>query len=290
VERVSDLQSRILENSFEKLSIRIEKILQKLGINPDSNNFKFLPFPEANVPACYVPALNEIWIDPNKLLNYSDDQLAHVIYHEALHAGLAIVGHKILDESLTDLITELKIRKEYPYTEFRSGYSDIVDDLISFLPNVSFEELESMIEDEEIGNFDFETILFKLATAEIFNLEETEFSEESVKFLSEEYINRKLRYRWIEIVQLFPRLGWKFLGKDPLENPEVLHSPVSLPLSDSIISRILERVVSKLLNEPTLLLKLNQYIINYAILNKMTFKGTLELLDLGYLRQIWEEQ
>ncbi len=290
MERELEIQNIHFENRFEYLSIRIDQILYKLGINPNPSKFKLLQIPDPKYPACYVPGLDEIWIDPYKALNYSDDQLAHIIYHEALHGGLAIAGHKILDESLTDLITELKIRKEYPYTEFRSGYSHIVDDLVSFLPNATFEELQSMIEDEEKGDFDFETILFKLATTEIFHLEETEFSAKSVNFLSEEYINRKLRYRWNEIVQLFPRLGWKFLGKDPLENPEVLHSPVSLPLTDSIISKILKRTAENLLKKPALLYKLNQYIIEYASLREETVDEALERLDLGYLRQLLVEQ
>lgn len=290
MEREIEQQNTYNENRFEYLSLRIEQILSKLGINPDPSKFKFQQIPEKNVPACYVPALNLVWIDPFKVIDLPDDALAHIIYHEAIHAGLALAGHKILDESLTDLISELKIRKEYPYTRFRSGYSDLVDDLISFLPNVSFEDLQSMIEDEDTEKFDLETILFKLATTDSFKIVEVELSELTIERFSEDYINRKLRYRWDEIVKLFPRLGWKFLGKDPLKNPEVLHSPVSLPLTDSIISKILERIAEKLFNQPALLYKLNQYIINYASLNEVSFNEALDSLDLGYLRNLLVEQ
>ncbi len=288
----TELIPGINDSRFEYLQSRIESLLLKLGINPDTKKFKFQIIPENSVPACYVPGLDVVWIDPVKAVNYSEEALAHILYHESLHMGLAIPGHKIIDEALTDMITELKLRKIYPYTTFRSGYSGIVDDLISFLPNVTFEEMESMIEDDESESLDFETILWKLATADVFKYDENgnfDIEQGGVYLLDSEAIDRKLRYRWDEITELFPRLGWKFLGMDPLEHPELLHSPVRLPLNEGIIDKVLKRIKEIVAKNSGLLLKLNNQIIEFARINSISFEQAVNELGLDYLVEYFVE-
>lgn len=186
----------LLNSAPERISM-LKSILKKLGFNFDGKFIVDLLMP-GNVGGYYSPNKHILAINPYLLLTGSEQEIAHVLYHEGLHAGIFTQGTKIMEEVVVETMTKKKMEELYGQSTFKSGYDGMVKDAESFFGDLAFDDMKDMIEDKD----DEETFDKFMSLAVV----KPTLREEKYKELTWDAIQRRLKQRWSLFKELFPRM------------------------------------------------------------------------------------
>lgn len=185
-----------------------------------------------NVGGYFAPGHDILAISPMLLLYGSEKDIAHVLFHEGLHAGI-YTGAPVEDESLVETMTKKKMAEVYGGPQFKSGYDSMVNELSTFFGDMSFEDMTEMVEDGDKQTFDnlIESIVVGPSIGQ------------GLEGLSWEELKRKLAGSWSMLQRLFPRMMNNIAGKNV--GP---HATADMSLQhyelDGILAKAAERVLS----------------------------------------------
>ena len=174
-------------------------------------------------------------INPLLLLYGSEKDIAHVLYHEGLHAGLYTSGIRVDDESFVEAMTKKKIAEIYGGEKVTSGYDTLVNDFNQYFGSMSFNELKDLIETGDEDTFD--NLLEVIVVNQSVNLDD-------FRSLSFEEILKKLKGVWGTLQKLFPRMMNKIAGNnyDP-------HVETKVELYHFKFDSLLNKTAKKIINE-----------------------------------------
>lgn len=189
------------QNPLEFLKLYAPHQLKKLKRALSKTKFKFngdfivdLLMP-ANVGGYFAPDQNILAISPYILLQGTEQQIAHILIHEGIHAG--VYGPRVLEESLTETMTKKRMAEIYNKSSFKSGYDDLVKEAEFLFGDLSYSEIS-----EKIENGDQETFNNLLEMM----INGSSYQEEDVSQLSWDEIYKKLKEKWGVLQKLFPRM------------------------------------------------------------------------------------
>jgi hypothetical protein len=151
-----------------------------------------------NVAGYFSPTENVIAINPWVMLQYSEAEIASVIFHEGIHAGIYTNGVNVWDESLVETLTKKGIDEIYKEEGLQSGYDSMVKELSEFFSELSFQDLIEKIEDGDEQTFD--NLLEQIIISRYLNKDSVD-----TKDFRWDSIEKRLRSKWNMIQRLFPR-------------------------------------------------------------------------------------
>lgn len=174
----------------------LKRILHKLGFSFKGEFIADLLMP-GNVGGYFSPGKNILAINPYLLLSGTEEEIAHVLYHEGLHAGIFTNGTQLMEEVVVETMTKKKIEDLYGKSTFKTGYDSLVEDASKFFGDLSFDDMKEMVEDEEDqSSFD------KFMSLAVVNPSIRNQKIEDLKWNS---IQNNLKQKWGMLKELFPR-------------------------------------------------------------------------------------
>jgi hypothetical protein len=173
-------------------------------------------FCQNNVAGYFSPTENIIAVNPWVILEYSEAEIASVIFHEGIHAGIYTNGVNVWDESLVETLTKKGIDEMYSEDGLQSGYDSMVSELSEFFSELSFQELIDKVEDGDELTFD--NLLEQIIISRYLNKDNVNVQD--FKWSS---IEKRLKDKWNMIQRLFPRMVNKLAknGRGLHENGEM---------------------------------------------------------------------
>ena len=185
----------------------------------------------------YSKELNIIGINPIILLQ-GEAALAHVLYHESLHAGFVLNEENeritgIMDEGLVETLTVKRMIEAYGCDPIKSGYQEIVDELFQYFGNFSDTEILNDISDNHVTTLD--NILEKIV---LWPLVRTG----NINNLTRDRIKSELFSKWMFIRRYFNRLLNDVDGRNvnPFEDAIMDVSEYKL---DNLMNRAVELMI-----------------------------------------------
>lgn len=210
----------------------------------------------------FSPGSNIIAINPFLLLHGSENEIAHVLFHEGLHAGA--YGPQVLDESLTETLTKKKIQEVYGGSELKSGYDGLVKQANQFFGDLTYKELAKYIEDgdEDTLNNLLELIVVKplLDKSDLPNWHD---------------VKKKLKTQWQILKRLFPRM-MNSIGNKTSD----LHEEAKLDFHEYKLEGLLKKTAQKAFEEE----RVSSLVRKIIKAKKLVSKGEVikELINQGY--------
>ncbi len=195
---IEDILNPSPENFLEKHPRALRKLknaLRKIGFRFKGRFIVDLTIPNY-VGGYYAEQINTIAINPFLLLYGSEKDIAHVLFHEGLHAGI-YTESKVDDEALVESMTKRRMKEIYGGGEMKTGYDELVDDFNKYFGDLSFGDLSEMIEGGDDETFD------NLLEVMVVNPEIKNGDIDSLSFLE---IKKKLANVWSVLQKLFPRM------------------------------------------------------------------------------------
>jgi len=240
----------------------LKRLLSKIGFR-----FKgilladlFMPM---NVGGYYYDAGEVIAINPALLLYGSEKDIAHVLVHEGIHAGI-YTDQKVDDEALVESMTKQKMIDIYGGKKMKSGYDGLVDKFAETFGDMSFDEMSELINDEndETLNSFLEVVVVDSSI------------ENGIEDLSWEEIKKKLSGMWGTLQKLFPRL-MNSVGRKTND----LHAEAQLSFKEFKLESLLQKTAQRIISEqPTiiydLLEEITEVFTNKEVLSE-DFEDTL---------------
>ncbi len=183
----------------------------------------------------FAEQIDTIAINPLLLLYGSEKDIAHVLFHEGLHAGVYTDGVNVDDEALVESMTKKRLGEIYGGSEVKSGYDSMVSDFNEYFGDMSFNDLSEMIEDGDEDTFD------NLLEVMVVN---PNVESEDLESLSFEEIKRRLGNMWSTLQTLFPRM-MNSIARNNL-GP---HAGTNVDLHHFKLDSLLEKTAKKILSE-----------------------------------------
>jgi len=212
-----------------------------------------------NTGGYFAPGHDLIALNPMLLLYGSEEEIAHVLFHEGLHAGI-YTDTPVMDESVTETLTKKKMAELYGSAKFKSGYDGMVKEISQFFGDMSFEQMSDLIEGGDKQSFD--NLLDVIVVQPSIN--------DGLETLSWEEIQKKLAKSWKWLQQMFPRMMNSIAGKNV-----GLHSGSNVSLHNFELEGVLSKAARRLLEE-------NQGILRQMFMN--ITKDGKENLDLEKIK------
>jgi hypothetical protein len=213
-----------------------------------------------------------IALNPWLLLYGKEQDIAHVLFHEGLHAGVFTNGIEVDDESFVETMTKKRMEEIYGTTGMKTGYDNLVDDFQEHFGNMSFNDLSTLVENGDEQTFD--NLLEILVVNE--SLETGDINE-----LGWESIEKKLKKAWGILQELFPRMINSVAGRNV--GP---HAGTNVELHHIKLDGLLENAAEKILqNNKPLLRKLVEMVIPDEVtdINKEDIIANIFDTGLGYI-------
>lgn len=209
----------------------------------------------------YSPSDHVIALNPMLALTGSLKSIAHVFVHEGLHS------EGIMDESLTELLTKLKMQEVFGGSEFQSGYDGMVEKTKELMGEMSFTEVRELIERGDLQTFEnlLEVILIQPAL----------HSLEDLNDLSFESIESGLQSKWSELQELFPRMMNSIAN-----NNRGLHDEAGLEARQFDLTNLLQKTAFQIFNE-------KQHLLT-GIFNQITKNGQDKLQEDEFINAMFE--
>ncbi len=250
---------RILRNALQKINFKNPK-----GFYVD------LTMP-MNVGGYFSPDNGMIAINPMVLLYGTEQEIAHILFHEGLHAGI-YTQSSIMDEALVESMTKKKIHELYGGQAFKSGYDDIVEEINEFFGDMSFESMSNLIEDGDQSTFD--NLLKVIVVDKSIN--------DGLDALSWQSIEYRLGKNWKTLQTLFPRMMNKLAGKNV-----GLHAPANVSLHQFELEGVLAKAAMQIVSEhPELLDELMEKILEKRKISEISNDELVEQIfnsGFGYI-------
>lgn len=187
LESVAPGRAYVLKNALKKIKFKFNGIFIVDLLMP------------MNVGGYYTPGRKPpiLAISPMLLLYGSESQIAHVLFHEGLHAGIYTDGVPLMEEVVVETMTKKKMDEVYGKNDFASGYDGMVKEVAEYFGELSFSEMQERIEDgdEETFNNLLELIVVEPA-----------FNSKNIQDFRWERIQGRLKKKWDMILRLFPRM------------------------------------------------------------------------------------
>lgn len=248
---------------------KLKNALKKINFKFKGNFIVDLTMP-GYVGGYYAESIETIAINPMLLLMGTEKQIAHVLFHEGLHAGIYTDGTKVDDESLVEAMTKKKMEELYG-GGIQSGYDGLVTEFNEYFGDTSFSELSEMVEsgDEDTFNNMLEVMVLN-----------RQMDNDSIEDLSFEEIKRKLKDVWSTLQKLFPRM------MNSIANRNIgPHAGTNVELHHFKMDELLENMARKIIGEkPELFQKLFEELTpedkEYNVMDVV--RGMFDL-GIGYL-------
>ncbi|GAB4284189.1 MAG: hypothetical protein Kow0081_1250 [Candidatus Dojkabacteria bacterium] len=189
----------------------------------------------ANVGGYYSPDLNIIAINPMLLLHGSEKEIAHVLFHEGIHAGIYTKGTEVLEEVVTETMAKKRIQELYGGPPPRSGYDGLVKEADEMFGDLEYNEMVEQVEDGDEATFDnyLELIIIRPAIGD------ADYSK-----LNWKEIRKSLKKKWKLLKKLFPRMINKIA-----KNNRGLHEDAKMEAYEYKLEGLLERAATKIISE-----------------------------------------
>lgn len=169
-------------------------ILRKLKFSYDGNVIADVRLP--TYVGGYYDLKDTIAINAFYLLYASEVEIASILAHEGIHAGVYTDGVNVEDESVTETLARKKINDVYSDQGF-PAYEDLVSQVKEFFGDYSFEEMVELIENGDEETFDnFLELIVINPLCESEDPRDLEWSS----------IDKKLKKQWKFVKQMFPRM------------------------------------------------------------------------------------
>ncbi|MCA9381277.1 hypothetical protein KC678_03360 [Candidatus Dojkabacteria bacterium] len=248
---------------------KLKNALRRIKFNFKGNFVVDLTMP--NWIGGYFNLVDTIAINPWLLLYGAEKDIAHVLFHEGLHAGV-YTETGVDDEALVEAMTKKKMAEVYGGASFKSGYDDMVNDFNQYFGDMNFSELSEMIESGDEQTFD------NLLEVMVVN---PSLDDKNYESLDWEEIKRRLGRTWGVLQKLFPRMMNSIEGKNV--GP---HDGTNVSLHHFKLDSLLEKTAKRILGEQTGLI--NKIITDITKegeenLDKELIKEEFFKLGLGYL-------
>lgn len=261
--------------AMPNLRQRFERILRKLQIEiPSDLPVLIDPTMPAHIGGGYGTLGSQHWLFLNPMILLGSElELAHVLVHEGIHAG--IVKHPLMfkvktevqDEPIVESLSKDIMMAEYGTTGIKTGYDPLVAELKSFMSGQSFSELARHIDNDSSGKS-----LEKLVEAVVLEplLRQGELD------LSKQAIDSALAQRWDVLCRLFSRLinGAFNTGRG-------VHESVGIEMSAYSPEHLYRRAAALMLNHP----KVMRGVIRSAAAHIETYTPETiyqQLVEMGY--------
>lgn len=174
----------------------LRSILNKIGFNFSGIFIVDLLMP-GNIGGYYHPNKHILAINPYLLLTGSEQEIAHVLYHEGLHSGMYTKGTKLMEEVVVETMTKKKMEEVYGESSFKSGYDNMVKDAEALFGELPFDDMKDLVEEKEDEEA-FDRFM-NLAVVK------PTIREKKFKELGWDHIQRRLKQKWGMFKELFPR-------------------------------------------------------------------------------------
>jgi hypothetical protein len=232
----------------------LRRALSKIGFNFSGRFIADLTMP-GNVGGYFSPDYNILAINPWVLLYSSEREIAHILFHEGLHAGIYTDGVNVMDETLVETLTKKKISEVYGGATFRSGYDGLVKEASEFFGKISFDEIVEKVEDGDEETFDNLLEIFVVRPM---------IGEKNIKDLTWTGVQRELSKKWKLLKKFFPRMINKIA-----KNNRGLHDEAGMEPYQYKLDGLLEKMASRIIgSNPEVILE---------IFLKITKKGEINL-------------
>jgi hypothetical protein len=230
----------------------------------------------ANIGGYYLAAddtTEVIGLHPLAVLFGTKESLIHILKHELTHAGVGLNAQdaNVMDESLTDLITQQFMAEQNIPDKFRSGYQELVRLISQHLGHLSAAELLAVVEADPL-----QTLANLLAAMFVQPI----CQAATPGMLTEDSIRFQLRRHWRLVQLLFPRLLNEIAA--PYKG---LHDQTEADLSPVIWQTVAGRIAEQILAHGRL-----TEVVDYALasiptemLDEQHVFTQLALLGYGYL-------
>lgn len=232
----------------------LKKALRKIDFNFKGRFIADLTMP-GNVGGYFSPDHNILAINPWVLLYSSEKEIAHILFHEGLHAGIYSNGTRVMDETLVETMTKKKMDEVYGGATFRSGYDGLVKEASEFFGELSFDQIIEKIEDGDEETFDnmLEILIVRPMVA-----------QKNIRDLTWTGVRKELSKKWKLIKKFFPRMVNKIA-----KNNRGLHEEAGMEPYQYKLDGLLEKTASRIIgSNPEIILE---------VFLKITKKGEVNL-------------
>lgn len=255
-----------LENFAPGQLSTVKRILKKIEFEYDRPLVVDLTMPP-NVAGYFSTTMDFIAISPALLLRGTESQIAHVILHECLHAG--VYGPKVDDEALVETMTINRITELYGRDDFPTGYDDLVSAVREYFGDKSFAEIQEAIEEGDEETFN------NLLT---FMVVDPALDGDDPRDLSWKKIESNLRKRWKFIRKYFPRIINTISGNSSAG----VHDNATMGVHEFKLEMLLEKAAERIMANKSKLIKLMEIVTNQGQVN-LTQKDIIAgLVDEGF--------
>ncbi len=239
---------------------------------------------QPNIGGYFALDKNFIGLNSAILRHGSVNTIVHIIYHEALHAGVIkdLEGVRVKDEALVEFITVQKMKQEFGRDDFISGYTNIVHEL----------EILLGVEDD---NFDINRIIEQINSSNIEMLDRfleiivlnPLLESWNVDYLSYWEIEDELKKKWNAVLKLFPRLVNDI--DSPSRGP---HEEALMRVDEYKLENLLRKAAERIFHHPVLIFQILQKVNNNLgkyIQDEKSLRFAMRDLGYGYLVDFAEE-
>ncbi len=220
----------------------------------------------------YWDLKDTIAINPMLLLFGSEKAIAHVLIHEAIHAGAYTDGVEVHDESITETLAKKKMVEEYSETGFASGYDDMVVQLKQYFGDLSFEQITEKIESGDEETFDNFLEIMVLNPM---------FEDNNANEMTWDNVEFNLKKKWKIMKELFPRII------NSIHDREVgPHEDATMDVSHFKLEGLLEKCANRIVNDqPERLADILVHITkgNKEVIDSLEVQETLMKQGYAYL-------
>lgn len=185
----------------------------------------------------YYNLKDTIGINPMYLMYATEAQIASIVVHEGIHAGV-YTESEVHDESITETLARKKIEEVYNTQGF-AAYENLVSQIQDYFGNHSFQEIVEMIENGDEETFDnfLELIVVKPL-----------LEDEDTRSVTWQAIEKRLKKQWKFIKEMFPRIINSIESRDV--NP---HEDATMDVRSYKLEGLLEKAANQIIDNPEFL-------------------------------------
>jgi hypothetical protein len=256
----------------------LRKVLNKIEFQAFHGKFIVDARLPISIGGYWNPENEVIAINPYFLLFGSEIEIATILIHEGLHAGIFTNNIELPDESMTQLITQEIVNEKYNNKGMKTAYDGGVEELRNLFGNeITLEDLIRLASesDEETFNNILESILVGPSIL-----------EQNTDQLRWDQIEKNLSEKWEILIKLFPRLI------NSVDKKRVgAHETATMSMSDfkqkkfeDLLKQIAQNMIEK--HEKVLVKIINEQLINLippltvdAVIKSLYIEGYGYLID-----------